>query len=94
MVTIHFLRRPSIQVEPGSTLMQALLDHEIPVASSCGGDGVCRKCVLRIIKGGENLAPPNELEQHLIERDQLSSRERISCQAVIIGELTVDAAYW
>jgi 2Fe-2S ferredoxin len=94
MVTIEFLKRPSIEVESGATLMQALLDHEIPVASSCGGDGVCRKCVLKIVKGGENLAPPNELEQHLIERDQLSSRERISCQAVILGPVTLDAPYW
>ena len=94
MVTIHFLKRPSIQIESGSLLMKSLLDNGIPVASSCGGDGVCRKCVLKIVKGRENLVAPNDLEEHLIERDQLSSDQRVSCQVVVNGDITVDAPYW
>ena len=94
MVTIHFLKRTSIHVERGSLLMKLLLENSIPVASSCGGDGVCRKCVLTIVKGQENLAPPSELELHLIERDQLAPNQRISCQTVVNGDITVDAPYW
>lgn len=30
------------------TLMDLLLRNGIPVASSCGGDGICRKCVVTI----------------------------------------------
>ena len=74
--------------------MQALLDSGVPVASSCGGDGVCRKCVLKIIKGMENLHPPSEFEAHLIERDQLPSDVRVSCQVKANGDITVDAPYW
>ena len=29
-------------------LLNFLRDHEIPVASSCGGDGICQKCVCLI----------------------------------------------
>ncbi len=94
MVTIHFLKRASIQVEKGSLLMKVLLENGIPVASSCNGDGVCRKCVILIVKGCENLAPPNEHEAHLIDRDQLSLNQRISCQTIVLGDITVDAAYW
>ena len=94
MVTIHFLNRPSIQVEPGTQLMKALLENGVPVASSCGGDGVCRKCVLKIVDGGENLPAPDELEAHLIERDSLSKNQRVSCQVVVNGDITVDAPYW
>ncbi len=74
--------------------MKSLLDHGIPVASSCNGEGVCRKCVLSIVKGQENLALPNGLESHLIERDQLSANQRISCQTIVNGDITVDAGYW
>lgn len=94
MVTIRFLNRPSIDVEGGSNLMKALLDGGVPVASSCGGDGVCRKCVLKIVKGAENLPVPNELEEHLIDRDSLTKNQRISCQVVVNGDITVDTPYW
>ena len=94
MVTIHFLKRPSIQVKAGSSLMLALLENGVPVASSCSGKGVCRKCVLNIVKGRENLAPPNELEAHLIELDQLKTNQRISCQVIVSCDITVDAPYW
>ncbi len=94
MVTIHFLNRSSIQVEKGTLLMKALLENGIPIASSCGGDGVCRKCVLKIVKGAENLPAPHELEEHLIERDSLAKDQRISCQVAVNGDITVDAPYW
>jgi ferredoxin len=28
------------------TLMDFLLQNNIPVASSCGGDGICQKCIV------------------------------------------------
>ena len=74
--------------------MLALLENGVPVASSCSGKGVCRKCVIIIVKGNENLGAPNDLELHLIDRDNLSSNQRISCQTVVNGDITVDAPYW
>lgn len=32
--------------DPSEMLMFFLLRHNLPIASSCAGDGVCRKCVL------------------------------------------------
>ena len=37
---------------PSDNLMDFLRGHGIPIASSCGGDGVCRKCVVN----GEELS--------------------------------------
>ena len=31
-----------------TTLMNFLLQNGIPVASSCGGDGICQKCVVTL----------------------------------------------
>lgn len=32
--------------DPTDNLMGFLRAHGVPIASSCGGDGVCRKCVV------------------------------------------------
>jgi hypothetical protein len=28
------------------TVMHFLLQHNLPIASSCGGEGICKKCVI------------------------------------------------
>ena len=41
-------KRISLTIQPADlnkTLMDFLLEHQIPVASSCSGEGVCKKCV-------------------------------------------------
>lgn len=103
MPWIHFRKaRPSIEVPVGTELMQALLDHGIPVASSCRGDGICAKCRIEIVSpaGAElteiakNLSPENDSESFLRERHGLEPSERISCQTRVLGDITVDTTYW
>jgi 2Fe-2S ferredoxin len=74
--------------------MQALLDGGLPVASSCGGDGVCSKCAIQIVTGATNLSPQNETEKFLRERHELAKDVRVSCQTTIFGDITVDTPYW
>jgi ferredoxin, 2Fe-2S len=74
--------------------MQALLAAGLPVASSCGGDGVCAKCRVEIIEGGGGLSPRTNLELSLSDRHQIPANERISCQATVEGDITVDTGYW
>jgi 2Fe-2S ferredoxin len=95
MPKIHFLKpRPAIEAEVGSKLMMTLLESGVPVASSCGGDGVCGKCRVKIMAGEKNLSPENPTETYLRERFSLERNERISCQADVLGDVTVDTTYW
>jgi 2Fe-2S ferredoxin len=96
MPTIRFQndKRPAFQVERGTNLMQALLNAEVPVSSSCHGDGVCAKCRLEIIQGMSNLSEPNEIELDLKTRNKIAANFRISCQTNVLGDVVVDAAYW
>lgn len=99
MPWIHFRKtRPPIEVASGTKLMQALLDHGIPVASSCRGDGVCAKCRIEIVTPSAHdpkaLSPESDLEKFLRERHRLSKQERISCQTQVFGDITVDTTYW
>jgi 2Fe-2S ferredoxin len=96
MPVISFAKkhRPSIQVIPGANLMKALLEAEVPVASSCNGDGVCGKCRLQIVSGAQNLSKPNETEIFLAEKYQLKTHQRISCQTFVLDDVEIDAGYW
>jgi 2Fe-2S ferredoxin len=86
--------RPPLEVRTGANLMRALLDGGLPVASSCGGEGICGKCRIQILSGGENLTRPTPLESKRAEKDMLASDERISCQTRIRGDIRVDTTYW
>lgn len=94
-VTISFAKgQPSILVPSGSNLMKSLLEANLPVASSCDGEGVCSKCKIKIIHGKENLSRANDTEIFLKETNDISNEFRISCQTEVLGDVTVDATYW
>lgn len=76
------------------TLMQNVLEHGLPVASSCNGDGVCAKCKMIVTKGEQNLSPENEIEQFLKTKFKLAKNVRISCQVYIKGDVEIDTTYW
>lgn len=95
MPRIRFAKhRSELTVAKGANLMRSLLAADIPVASSCNGDGVCGKCRVRVLEGRENLSPESDLETHLRERYELDANERISCQAQVHGDVRVDTTYW
>lgn len=83
-----------IEVPQGANLMRALQNAEIPVASSCNGDGVCVKCRLTVVAGRENLSVESDLEGDLRDIHGFAKNERLSCQALVLGDVTVDAGYW
>ncbi len=92
------IRRPrlkdELQVEVGANLMKVLLAAGIPVASSCGGDAVCAKCVLQVLEGAENLSPINVDEGFLAEIGKVPKNCRVSCQTEVLGDISIDARYW
>lgn len=74
--------------------MEALQDAQIPVASSCGGDGVCAKCRLQIMEGAENLTRETPLEKKLKAQNKFTPDERVSCLTRVQGDISVHADYW
>ncbi len=95
MPKISFAKpRAEIEVAVGANLMEALLKGNVPVASSCGGEGVCTKCLIKIIDGKDNLSSPNETEKDLREIHDIARNERVSCQTQVLGDIKVDTTYW
>ena len=96
MPQLHFAKknRAPVQVEMGANLMQALLGAQVPVASSCNGDGVCAKCRIQILSGIKNLSAPGEVETFLKQKYSLRSDTRISCQTEVLGDIEINTPYW
>jgi ferredoxin len=84
----------SVTVPLGVTLLEAARRAGVPVARACGGDGLCGRCGLRVLAGGDWLAPPGP-EEELAKRRNRAARElRLACQVELRGPIEVTAAYW
>jgi ferredoxin len=58
MPKISFVKNQKpLDVPKDSNLMDVLMEFGVPVASSCGGQAVCTKCLVKVIEGKENLSP-------------------------------------
>ena len=54
-----------------------------PIGNSCGGVGVCGRCVITILDG--QVSPPTRFE---------TNEKRLACQVIVAGDCTVTTSYW
>jgi len=75
--------------------MQVLRENHVPVASSCGGDAVCAKCVVHVLSGGINLTTMKPEEKECLARHGIyEPNRRLSCQCTVVGNIKIDTNYW
>lgn len=90
MPKVRFLRNGQItevEAPEGDSILKIALDHGIPVESACGGNGFCTTCLCRVKEGMENLTPRNDREENM---GIVHDHERLSCQAEVNGDVTVE----
>jgi len=85
--------KKAFSLNPSLSLMDNLLEHKIPVASSCKGDGICGKCHMTVLSTGK-IPPPLEIEKNTIERNQIPGGQRLSCQLYLSQDVSVQTTYW
>jgi ferredoxin len=72
------------------TLLQQLKKSGKKIKSSCGGCATCSDCTI-IVKSGEmNLTPQTFEELRLLGNVFHITKERLSCQTKITGDVTLD----
>jgi uncharacterized 2Fe-2S/4Fe-4S cluster protein (DUF4445 family) len=87
----------------GTPLLDAARSIGVDVDSVCGGRGLCGRCRVICTEGdftkhaihsrADNLSPVGEVETRFGERRQpLAKNHRLSCQALIRGDLVIDRA--
>ena len=84
----------SREIKPGSTILAAANQCDVPIGQSCSGEGICGWCRVRIVAGAEQMAPPSNLEARLIDEKEFSEDERAACLAKVKGDVTVTTSYW
>lgn len=95
MIKIHVQGRSqnkTIEALPGENLMEVLLKNQIPVASSCRGEGVCSKCRLKILN--QTKVKMDEKNLFFQKKFNLESNTILSCQWKVEEELTLTCSYW
>ena len=85
-------RKMELDLPDQANLMQSLLAAGLPVASSCGGDGICGKCKMNV--AARCLPPPSPLEAKTLTNAQAEPGERLSCQLTLDCNTEVKTTYW
>lgn len=70
----------------GTTLLNALTSHGIPVPSPCGGKATCKQCKVQVVEGGSS---PLETDKGTFTKSQLAEGWRLSCQCKVKGPMSV-----
>jgi uncharacterized 2Fe-2S/4Fe-4S cluster protein (DUF4445 family) len=77
-----------VEVEVGSTLLDAAQQAGIELVSVCGGMGTCERCQVEIIKGA--VSPLTMVEEQLFSASELQHGLRLACQAEVLGPALVN----
>jgi len=77
-----------IQVQAGTTVLQAANEAGISITAECGGKGICGKCKV-IVRKPEDLSELTESEKRLLSTSEISQGYRLACQAKVLGNTTI-----
>jgi len=80
----------TVEVEEGTSILDAALKHDIALEHNCGGNCACATCHVIIREGLEYLNDRSEEEEDQLEdAENLTARSRLSCQTKIAGPVVV-----
>ncbi len=82
----------TVEVEPGTNILELAHDHHIEMESACGGVKACTSCHCIVRKGFVSLEEADELEEDMLDKAWgLEAQSRLGCQ-VVVGDtdLTIE----
>lgn len=79
-----------ISLHGESSVFEQLKELGYPIKSSCGGCASCSLCIVKVIEGESNLNEMPFEESRLLGNVFHLTKERLSCQLRINGNITLD----
>ncbi len=79
--------------QEGVNILDIALKAGIEVSNSCGGNGTCGTCLVRVHQGGQNLPPRNEIEMEMALERGFSPNERLCCQLEPVDGLVLELPF-
>lgn len=74
--------------------MDAAHGAGLPMARGCGAHGLCGRCAVEIVAGGESLEPARAPERETLYRNRQDPHLRLACCVRVTADLTVRTSYW
>jgi len=82
----------TVEVEPGTNILELAHDHHIEMESACGGVKACTTCHCIVRKGFDSLKEADELEEDMLDKAWgLEAQSRRGCQ-VVVGDTDLTIA--
>ncbi len=76
-----------IKAEPGTSVCEALLEHDIEIEHACEMSCACTTCHVVVREGFSSLGEMDEAEEDLLDRAWgLQPTSRLSCQAILSNQ--------
>ena len=89
-IIIENLAQKELEVpSTGMTALQVFHHHRIDWLQTCGGKGRCTTCKMIVRSGQKNLGALTTPEQNYRSQRLLRSNERLACQAVMGGNVSI-----
>lgn len=79
-------KESSFTVEGGDNLLTCLGAENIDVSSSCGGKGSCGYCKVKLISGGGELLPTEEI---YMSRKEINEGMHLACQVKVKNDIDI-----
>ena len=74
----------SVEAAPGTSICEALLEHDIAIEHACDMSCACTTCHVIVREGYSSLNGADEDEEDLLDRAWgLEPQSRLSCQAIL-----------
>jgi 2Fe-2S ferredoxin len=81
-------------VSPGARVYDVAVELGLPLAQSCGGEGICGRCAVRVVCGAESLSVECASETHRKEANRVDPELRLACLSFIHGPVVLTTDYW
>src|SRR5271157_402293 len=86
---VRFLPRDRVfPAEPGETLLETAMRSGVHINASCGGNGACGKCRIRIKEGQVDSSP-----SPVISETDYDAGVRLACRTRPLGDVTVEIPF-
>jgi len=83
-----------VRVPAGTPLIDAARRAALPIASACGGDGLCARCGVEILASAGPVAEETPAESAAKRRNRIAPGLRLACRLRVASDLSVSAPYW
>lgn len=78
-----------IEVNEGSTVLDAAYRAKVDISSLCGGRGYCGKCQVIVTENTQNISPMTPDEYKQLTTEKIGAGYRIACRAKLNGNVTI-----